>query len=297
MDTELIKNKNITIGYNLTGQEFFDTILCKRRYIKEFFFALTHTMPNMPLNIDMVYNSLKDINMYGIPGNLLLNNKYSQENYDKLIRLAETIVEVRSITVSDYDLAKRIKSEYRDKEIHISTHGSQLLDINDIDNNIVSVVNINEPYFYEQKSLINKCKQENIKIKIIANRRCIPGKANNIAKLFNVETAKCCNGICSNLYSKYKWIDLARCFMYKEFVDIYNPDYIKISTRECNNDEVRQLLNYWTSDDRTRSIGDVKISDDKYDIYKSWIKDKWELCCGDCIRCGVCSEYYKKLQN
>ena len=295
-----VKEKQITVGYNVTGQEFFDTIAFKKNYIEEFYFSFWHTMPKQPLNQANVFNSLFDAKQYGIPANLLLNTEEECKSFTILIEKAKDCCEnLQAVSVLDCNTAKAIKEKYSWLNVHISTHGAQQLKAEELDPNIIYCVNLNEPTFYseQQQEIISTCQERGIKIKYIVNRGCVCNKHDMMSKLTGRDIM-CCQGYqCKQLRKDFPWIDLCRCNLQKEWLAYWHPDFIKLSTREKTNREIHDMLKFWTGIERTKRLSNIPIPEHKYDTYLKWCKIRTTVCKGNCESCSLCKKIYEDLTN
>ena len=294
-----LHNHKITIGYNTTGQDFFDIIQFYKKYIEEYYFSFRHTMPKAPLDIDNIFNQLKWANQYGISSNLLLNTEQEEKEYKLLIDKAYNCTPLKAVTVLTLETAKKIKNEYPNLNIHVSTHGAQDIDVNKLSKDLIYCVNLNEPDIFteQQQNIIKKCKETGIKLKHITNRGCIFGKHDFMSKLTNKDIM-CCQGYqCKKILKEHPWVDLLRTNLYKEQLRYLNFDFIKLSTREKTNDEIKFMLKYWTDPKIfTTHVGNIPIFEKKYPIFLEWCKQRFN-CKGNCITCNICREYYEKLTN
>lgn len=293
-----VKEKQLTVGYNLSGQEFFDTIAFKKNYIEEFFFSFWHTMPKQPLDQADVFNSLFDAKQYGIPANLLLNTEEECKNAILLIEKAKDCCEkLQAVSVLDYDTARFVKEKYPWINVHISTHGAQNLTVDQLDPNIIYCVNINEPMIHEKQQwdIVTVCRERGIKLKYIVNRGCVCGKHDMMTKLSGRDIMCCQNYQCKQLRKEFPWIDLCRTNLQKEWLAYWHPDYIKLSTRERSNREIHDMLKFWTNTERTKKLSNIHIPDNKYDIYLKWCFVRTMVCKGNCWECSLCKELYEDL--
>ena len=293
-----LRGKKLTIGYNLTGQEFFDTISFKKKYIEEFYFSFCHTMPKQPLDPEEVFRGLTESCQYGIPANLLLNTEEECENCKELIEKALLCCEkLHAVSVLDYDTAKRIKEDYPWIRVHISTHGAQTLKVSELDPAIIFCVNLNEPTVYgqHQQDIIKACRERHIKIKYIVNRGCVCNKHDMMTKLSGRYIMCCQKYQCKQLRKDFPWIDLCRTNLTKEMLVYWHPDYIKLSTREMDNKTMHHMLEFWTSAEPTKKLSRIRIPEAKYDIFMEWIRTRCLECDGECWKCDKCKGFYERL--
>ena len=295
----------ITIGYNSMGQDFFDLISFKRNHIIEFYFSLFHRMRQQRIDFNTELEELSSCDMYGIPGNLLLNTPYENDNWEKLIQEVKNKIPLRSVSILTLDVARRIRDKYPELLIHISTHGSTDLTADDYTHGYIDVMNVAEPFYLKQKEAIRVARENGIQIKYIVNRGCVVNKSENMSSLFGQEI-HCnnftsidrdngpqveCEHVCDHLIQKHPWFQLAKVDLVKEIL-VFNHDIdiVKLSTRDNSLDEVKLLLDYWTSYKPTERIIDFKISD--YQTFIQWVRYKAVECCGNCRTCMYCKRIF-----
>lgn len=295
-DTPL-HGKKVSTGYNLTGQEYFDTILPYKKIHEEFFFSFTHRMHRDPIDKNSVFNGLKNSNQYGIPSNLLLNTEEDEKIWKEEIGAAFNCTDLQSVSVLDMETARKIKTKYPDLRIHISTYGAQKFRPDDLDPEIIYAFNVNEPSWHEEREVVNRCRELGIKIKYIVNRGCVFGKHDMLTKIIG-RHFECCFGhqnLCTELANSYPWIDLVRSSIYKEQILGLDADILKISTREKTNESVHNLLKYYTDFSLTDHIGkNILLTENNWSYFAEWIKTK-ETCSGKCAECRKCEQFYKKM--
>ena len=298
-----LARKMLTVGYNDTGQDFFDLLSVYKKYVHEFFFSFWHTMRNNPLNEEDIFQELKSCEQYGIRANLLLNSKEECEAYEYLIHKAQDCTYLRAVTVLDINTARAIREmdpEYK-LSIHLSTLGAQDINVDELDSKYVSCVNLHEPSLFteQHKQLIRKCEELGIKIKYIANRNCIWNKWETMSELTgkNIKCQNNCQLQCKQLLKDYPWLDLCRTNLQKEMLTYWWPDLIKLSTREMSTEDIRKLLKYWTNLSTTNHDGNIIIPDSKFNIYMDWIWYRTHECKGQCAKCLKCKDFYRLLME
>lgn len=292
-----LHGRMITLGYNLTGQEFFDTIAPFKKDIEEFFFSFTHSMPQFPLKYEDVYKGIEGTYQYGIPANLLLNIKGDNDIWEKLVEDAMKVTKLQAVSVMSEEMGHKIREKYPHLKIHISTHGVNSLDPDNLDIDLIDTVNIDEPEMYNSQRIIDACLKAGIKIKFIVNRDCMLGRYHTLSK-FAGKPIKCCQGThgpCFQARREHPWLELATTALYKEQALHSYASYIKLSTRELNNEIIKDMLEYWTNYKSTQMIGiATRITDASYPIFLEWIKLR-ETCSGDCFSCRKCKDVYARI--
>ncbi len=296
-----LHGKKLTVGYNLTGQEFFDTIAPFKNDIEEFFFSFTHTMPKAPLNYEDVFLGLMNSNQYNIPANLLLNTEHDQEMWEKEIEDAIACTGLQAVSVLDLETARKIKTKYPWLKIHISTHGAQNIKVEDLDRDLIYAFNANEPYWQQERPVIDRCRELRIMVKYIVNRGCLFGKHDMMSEIAG-RHIMCCQGYqCQQLMKEYPWLVLTRTNLFKEQVKGIRADFLKLSTREGTNDEIRGMLKYFTDTSlsqriETRFADNIMLNDGNYDDFLDWVKVK-ENCSGKCASCRKCEKFYDRIKS
>jgi hypothetical protein len=323
--SKYIKLHTLSVGYNIDlGQQFFDLLHEYDEYIHSYFFSVHerfYNNPNQPeLQYDDVIDNLALLNTYNYPANLLFNN-YNNKNFeiynhtiDKLLNVG---INIKAVTVLDLDLAKLIKTDFPQLEIHSSVryfdtylrNYMNLTPVNFIDHindfiGLIDVVNLSGTYSMFDYDIQNKCRELGFKIKYITNEGCIRNRDLNYSKFKGYENNKCynpdkgCQILCTNkLVKSYPWLELARANLYKESIQYIDYDILKISGRNISDiNKIRSMLNYWTSDDGTNYIANISMYNDinTYNIFKEYIRDS-ATCNGMCKECRKCEKYYSRM--
>lgn len=284
----------------MDGQNFFNMLSKYEPYIEEFFFSLTHSLLSEPLDGDEVCRQLSRCNTYGIPGNLLLNKIWMDGDWESLIRKASEVVDLQSATVLTYEIAKAVKEKFPHLKLHISTEGVEDLKSEEVDPEVIYCVNLYEPGIHgeEMQQILKACIERGVKTKFIANQPCFVNRHHMIRKLLNDKKIHCCNSMCQ-AYVKipgYEWLDLCRVNYYKEMMDYWKPDYLKISSRAISTKEAEELINYWITPSRTERVHNLDMSK-SYDLVLKWIKTRMTECTGWCDTCRKCEGIYKQLME
>lgn len=301
--------KPITIGYNGDGQAFFDLISFKRKHIVEYYMSLFHKMRQMPLDPNEELRTLASCNTYGIPANLLLNTPRENENALQIIKgVKEAIDNLHAVSVLTLKEARAVKEKYPDLHVHLSTHGAFDLCPEDCMSGYIDVLNVSEPWYLKQKDVIAAAKENGIKIKYIVNRGCLINKWENMSRLVGKEihcndfgtgdgtggSLSGCEHVCYKLMEKHPWLALSYVNLQKEHL-LFNKDIdiVKISTRDNPLQEVKDLLDYWTTYKPTEKIIGLPIKD--YAEFIKWCKIRMEICIGSCRDCQLCKVLYNKV--
>ena len=313
-ESRLVRPHSISVGYNQTGQDFFDTIGGFQDYIHSYFFSLTEDVHGNPIDLKDTITTLKKCNKYGIHGNLLLNSFKSEEKYYSLLKLAMSIGDVTAVTVIHPEVANEIKKEYPELEVHISVRywdwlGDEdptikyqpITKIRELSEHGVDVINISGELHFNNESIIRTIHEYGMKAKVIINEGCIPNREFNYGKFPEFKDLKCtgskCNRNCDKVYEIYPWMKLSRIELFKENLIYCNYDILKIASRTISNDSLYTLLLRWASYSRTERIADILLTEDKYKIFLEWIRSRRVICNNECYSCRYCENIYKRLSE
>lgn len=312
-----VKNESISVGFNYdNGQYFFDLLNQHREYIHSYFFSLTETLNNDKLNPDRMIENFKSYETYGIPGNLLLNHRQSMRMNnqlgicDEMIAKLRYIINLKALTVRDLALAIDLKKRYPDLEIHLSvrfwdwdTHPiSSLVRFLETGSvyRFIDVINVSGTRSYLDHQLIDKIHSWGCKVKFIVNEGCIINRMDNYNKLPGCEYYDCRNsncGIyprkCDLVFQEHPWMILSKINLFKEQLQYYDIDILKISGRSLNINSLEYFINYWASDGITDHIDGRKIID--YNAFLEFCKQKSTQCIGSCSSCQKCKSLYNRI--
>lgn len=312
---EFIKEKSLSVGYkNSNGQEFFNILNERRKWIESYFFSVGEEyIGNDSLNIEDEINKFRDINTYDIPGNLLFNSfnlrKYMENNkFIDIINELSSIINLKKVTVLNRNMALLIKNKFPDLEIHTSVRYFESdwdrLDISNYPTmvkewmGISDVMNLNAIRSLTDYDLIEYTRKLGFKIKWIVNEGCISMHEDNFRSLPGFENRACheghsCSKICFSILKKYPWMVFSKLFIYKEFLKYIDYDILKLSCRNTKNENVKFLIDYYISPDKTEVIRTPSNptlfvnSDKSYDEFLKYIelRSKCSLRCGECREC------------
>lgn len=308
---DLIKPHSFSVGYNLTGQEFFDTISTFSNYIHSYFFSLTEDVHGKPFDADEVLNTLSNCERYGIKGNLLLNTFDTTLNYRKYIQPVVDNDIINAVTIIDPRFATNIKKEFPELEIHISVRywdwlgdrdssirlspGETIFDLKQCG---IDVVNISGELHFNNNNVINMIHDHDMKSKIIINEGCIIGREYNYNNFNGFANLTCkgnkCKHNCYKVFEKYPWMKLSRIELFKEDLLYHDYDILKVASRMISNSDLYTILSNWIFGSRTTKVFDIYISDEKYLDFLKWINTRSQ-CYGDCNYCRKCESIYNKL--
>ena len=315
--SKYIKDHSLTVGFNpISEQKFFKLLKRYEKYIHSYFFSLTHGLVGNKYNPKDILAILGKCDTYNIPGNILFNTYESEEKWEKQIELVKDIINLQGVTVLTPEIGRVIKEKYPDLEIHLSvrfwdwheeksTH--ELFEENiDIFKEVISIINISGFRSYNDHELRNKIKDLGIQTKFIANEGCITRKNYNYNNFPEVKDLEClsqyknCDRICEKIvFKKIPWLELCRVNFYKEQLQFYDYDIIKLSTRNQYTDAAAIYLDYWTSDEKSSFIPymvnrSIKINDNNYETYLNWLESR-SFCSNDCFHCRKCERFYNEL--
>lgn len=321
-----IKDKCLSVGYyNDIGQPFFDLLNRHRRYIHSYFFSVEEAHDRAKnglakLDIDEEIDKLARCNTYGIPGNVLFNcyNAGFHDRFEYIIRRLSEVINLTSVTTVDRNMALQIKELFPNIEIHTSVRYIEsdweyldkmfeidpTLDFTEkIDDfaGISDVYNLSSTFSLFNTKLQNRCRELGMKIKYLVDCGCILNGYHNFTKFPGCEGLTChsipsCKGVCLGVIAKYPFLALTRTYVYKEELQYIDYDILKISSRYIDDvNEVANVLNYWTCDQPTNVVGDIRItSKECYDIFLKYIEER-SKCNKDCINCMRCKYYYDQF--
>ena len=312
--SNFIQRKSLSVGYNMDGQDFFDTILPYEEYIHSYFFSLTDSIGCNTLDISTVAETLSNSCTYGIPANLLLNTKKAEDIWEYLLDISMKIVNLTAVTVLTPQLAEVIKKKYPHLDIHLSVRFwdyhpdipcDKLLEDNMgfITRNM-SVVNLSDVRSFNDFALADKIRLLGCKTKFIVNEGCVINRTDNYSRFPGFEEEGCtgapCGINCYRLTQEYPWMILGRALFYKEFIPIWPHQYdiLKLSTRHTSSYEIGKLLQYWTSNEDTEYINcnGVILYINNRDEYIKWIMSR-ATCKGNCWECRKCETAFKLIDR
>ena len=118
-----MRKYELSVGYNRSGQAFFDTVYGRPK-VTSWFFSLTHEY-GKDLDAREMAEHFRSLDTYGLPANLLLNVGEDSPEYRSLIGLAKTTgINLTAVIVLDIDTAKAVRAEYPEYAIHFSVNGA-----------------------------------------------------------------------------------------------------------------------------------------------------------------------------
>lgn len=311
-----IKNK-ISVGYNDTGQEFFDLLNEYRKYIHSYYFSVLDPYIK-PFKTSDIIHGINSSNTYDIPANLLFNSADGKKNkpYIEYIKLMKNIVNLKSVTILDLNTARDIRKKYPELEIHLSVrffdafHDLIIMHngicdyfFNQIQalDKLVDVVNLSGTFSRDNHKLTEILHLMGIKVKYIVNEGCVFMKHFNFSHLNGCEKFSCysngCHMDCNKVSELYPWIDLARSDLFLEELKYYDYDILKISSRFLPTMEIQKLLQYWILNDRTYVCCRGKINLDTNEKYLAFLEyiDNKSKCNRMCYLCDKCKNTYELI--
>lgn len=302
-----VKDHSISVGYNNTGQDFFDLLNNYRDYIHSYFFSMKETMKCTPLNPEEVFNTLKTADTYGIPGNILFNSRHADTNdWEYWIDKIVNDIELSSATVLSTKDAEAIKKKYPWMEIHLSVryydwgYGDNMIEQLARMVGKIDVINISGRNCFNDLPLIKACQDFGIKTKFIVNEGCITHQEDNYRNFPEFKDWSChgrpCPRTCDNVVKLYPWMHMTRINLFKEAVHYFGYDILKLSTRCRSLEETEGMLDYWASPDRTKRAYNIQITDSNYHTFIDYIQAR-VTCSNDCCHCRKCEKFYDDLIN
>lgn len=311
--SKYIRNHSLSLGYNNTGQEFFDLLHEYEPFIHSFYFSLTESIEGFLFDMDHEIDVLEHCNTYDIPANLLLTRESSEDHFEKTIEIAKRIVNLKAVTGYTPELCRKIKTKYPELEVHLTVKFSEafIYDYDTHDKLIervrdkgIDVINISLAKSYNDHELVRKLHELGMQVKAIINEECINRRAKNYHNFEDCKDLECgqceVTGIktCNTVVRRHPWMKLTKILLFKESMQYYNYDILKMSTRKVDNDNIRIMLNNWTNDDQPTQciIHDLYLNERSYPIFLDWIKTK-STCSNDCYNCRKCEEYFNIMSN
>lgn len=306
-NSPFVKDHSISVGYNNTGQEFFDLLNNYHNYIHSYFFSMKETMKGLPLDPEQVLSTLKASNTYGIPGNIVFNSRDDEtNNWEFWLDMVMDHINISSTTIMSIKEAESIKKKYPDMEIHLSV---RYYDWGYCDNIIqqlpdmvgkIDVINISGRNCFNDIPLISACQKVGIKTKFIVNEGCITHQKNNYTNFPEFKNGSCsgkpCKRTCDDVVKKYPWMQLSRINLFKEAVKYFGYDILKISSRSTSLDAIKFMLDYWASPNRTECAYDIMITDRNYHTFVDYVQAR-VTCSNNCYQCRKCEKFYNDLIN
>jgi len=300
-----LKNDHmLSVGYNLSGQEFFDLCYIYKKYINDIFFSIATTMPGGKIEGKHVLSILKETYRYDLTLNLVLNRpELKKEEHVRNLEMALREIDIQRVSILDIKTARIISREFPFIEIDVSTH-SHIRSVRELDKlpETVHAINISEPYLSDYSPDFFKAAHDRgIKLKYIANQSCVYHREDTLRKLFS-KNFRCCKNRnndtnrCAMFMKSQPWMRVMGISIYKE--DLLFRDWIdivKLSTRERTCNEILGMLKYWTSDDPTEIAYGIDIRPiDKYEKFLQIQKIK-SVCSHLCTECIACKYMYDDI--
>ena len=93
---------------------------------------------------------------------------------------------------------------------------------------------------------MDECHKNGIAVKYIANEGCVVNCNKNFGAFIPLRRY---SRNCLKAIQAYPWFNLATVNIYKEFLDRYPVDIVKLATRRLPMKSITDLLDYWCSDD------------------------------------------------
>ena len=316
--SKYIKEHSLSVGYNNTGQEFFDMLYMYEKYIHSYFFSLTDRLEGDIFNektAKYFAEKLVSCDTYNFSGNMLFNNIYSFEKWEEMFNMVIDKINIKSVTVLYPEWGIIIKEKYPDLEIHLSVrfwdwklYEEKYKTYEDTLKNMIGnidVINISGSFHYNNFIFIEKCKELGFKTKFIVNEGCIVNRDKNYSLFPGFENKKCwgetqnsvCKTNCALIRKEYPWMELSTVDIYKESLKYYeNIDILKLACRFNDLKYINNLLMYWISDAPTSFIRGFNIPKEKYKIFLEYLEIR-SKCSNDCFHCRKCERFYNELKG
>lgn len=296
----------LTVGYNRTGQKFFDTILPYKDSIHSYFFSPMWSTDIWRLDFQKELHELIKLDTYGIEGNLLLNNE-SVADDETRINIARQVLSLKNlnitaVTVLSQDMIDELKKYFPKLKFHVSIHtmrtiksAAKLMEFFNLRD--VEYINIDRDQLFDLK-LIKEFKYLGVKIKAIANDGCLykRGEAlRGVTDRLLCDKEDIHGGLCTQYCFKAftgedEWLNLTRMSFTKEFKDLLDQvDLVKLSTRRASNKEIENLLKEWTGNIPSKQFTYVTF---KESIPEKFIKHRLYNCSHSCLTCRFCERIF-----
>ena len=299
-----MKTHSVSVGYNTSGQEFFDVLLPYRPFINAFFFSCLHTQDFWnKFDTEEYLKNLYALNTYNIPANILFN--YKRDENEQVYFLIDRILQdgkinLKQVTLGTPQFCEKVKNLFPELETHLSVHYSKNYTLDDL-KGICDCVNLSSVFDFNSFDKIKKLKELGIKVKYILNKGCIPNRELTYKRLSGSKNLSCeiCKKCCLSLLDKYPWLSLAKVFYYPEMILRYfqDVDIWKLTSREEPTNIVSELLNFYIIQRKTKFIENVNIeNEDKYNLFLQWI-DARVKCENRCDKCSVCKDFWRRLNE
>jgi len=306
MKQELL-NK-FSVGYNRTGQDFFDLLNLYRPYIHSYYFSPTWVLGER-LTWEKELETMAKLNTYGIQGNILFNHTL----IDTLVESEEILSEfllldhlnLKAITVLNHYQVEL----FRDLglEFHLSTAADPAIDsIGDLTREFrmgdLQCVNLSSQRMFDHE-FMHAVKWWRIQVKLIANENCLFMKNGFSNYLFGEDicgrkneahVGDFCGLACyKKLVGDLRWLNLTRMGFTKEFLEyLTEVDIVKFATRSMDNDSISELLKSWVSPSRTKSFCGIQFENG---IPEEFVRERLDHTCDHhCLECEYCKELYEK---
>jgi sulfatase maturation enzyme AslB (radical SAM superfamily) len=296
-----------SVGYNRTGQKFFDTILPYAEDIDSYFFSPVWSTDVWRLDLQKELNDLAKLDTNGIEGNLLLNNESIDNDERRLIIATQVIglknLNITTVTVLSQQMIDELKPLFPNLKFHVSIHAMRTIEtatdflmkfkIKDVE-----AVNIDRDKLFDLP-YIKEFKYLGIKTKAIANDACLYKRGEHMWGI--TDKLMCdkedihgglCTQYCFRAFAEKQdeWLNLTRMSFTKDFTDLLEVlDIVKLSTRRASNKELKALLEQWTSTLPSTEFNYVKF---KSTIPPRFIKQRLHNCTHDCLNCRFCERIY-----
>lgn len=290
-------DRKISVGYNREGQQFFDFLNGNHNYIHSYFFSPTYDF-TAPIDWQTELALMKNIDTYGIEGNILFNLQSSLANRQILKEFLKLDnLHIEAVTVLDQQSIRLLKKVKEDLKFHISVN----VNINSIeelrekfDLRDLYCININHKHIFNTK-LINDISMEGIKIKLIPNEMCMWDRNQWASYMFNRITCPIQNGLCKRgcyqeMTGQNSWLNLTRQGFTKEFLPFFNNklDIIKLSTRATKMDSLSDIFYSFVDDRNPKYFSVIQF---RNEIPIEFIQKRFD-CTHECKECNFCKDVY-----
>jgi len=297
-------NKHISVGYNRSGQDFFDILNKYNNRIHSYYFNPIRVFDTF-CDPKKLFNDIKNVNTYNIDGNLMFNSEETLNCMtDKdIINITNLYLDRKNLNITSITVIKQatidlLKPLFPDIKFNVSVR-SNINNISDVLSQFnikdIDCVNLGNDNIFNLE-LMNQLHSYGIKTKSIANLWCLYNGSEfgkKINKKFCNAPLENCKLQCHNtIKDEYNWINLTRQGFNKEFLPYFENylDIIKLSTRTLELKKIDLLLEYWTTDKQQTNFYNCFFSKE---IPDEFIKQRM-ICDHDCFECRYCEQIFNK---
>lgn len=294
--------KRISVGYNRTGQKFFDYIARFKETIHSYYFNPSCTFSqSFPWTGEL--ERMRGLNTYGIEGNILFNILPFQKSTADNARVLEEFLKLPNLNINavtvltqeSIDFFKKIDSSLK---FHISVH-VPIESTKDLRTHFriedVHCINLSQKQVFNL-DLISEIHDLGIKVKLLANEMCAWDRNNWYNYFFGENVCRttgfCGRGCRQKFRGEHAWLNLTRQGFTKEFLPYYGDklDIIKISSRCMPLNYLKLICEDFLQNDKSSFFDQCIFADG---IPAAFIEKRFQ-CDHRCKECLFCREIYDR---